>query len=77
MRPQVARLLRLIGRPCGPGDLDAIMRELDADGGGKVDFSEFTAYWSTQDVTALASTVGRWSETTAINSFSCASMCIQ
>ena len=44
-REQVHALTDMIGKRLTDGELDAAMSELDGDGSGAVEFTEFAAYW--------------------------------
>jgi calmodulin len=45
-RDEMRRLMSLMGNPCNDTEMDSLMDELDADGGGLVDINEFKDYWS-------------------------------
>jgi Ca2+-binding EF-hand superfamily protein len=45
-RDEMWRLMSLMGNPCNDTEMDSLMDELDADGGGLVDINEFKDYWS-------------------------------
>ena len=47
-RDEIGALARGIGQKLTAKELDAAMREMDEDGGGEVDFTEFYAWWQRQ-----------------------------
>lgn len=50
-REEVRNLIGMMGKRLTDGELDGAMKELDTDGSGEVDFTEFEAYWETNFAT--------------------------
>ena len=62
-RSEVQQLLKGMGKPAEESDMDAAMAELDKDGNGTVEFTEFLDWWqggklSKEDKRLIAGALG-------------------